>query len=290
MPRSHAVGTEVRPSVGGDYFDRTLDAYFQLPEYAMWRAIELRILSRYAFERPVLDLGCGDGSFVTLLDRGRFDAGCDIDPLALPVAARSGAYRMVHMADAGHLPYRTGVFRTLLSNCVMEHIPHYERVIPEIGRVMAPGGLVLLTVPSRRFHDYLYLVRRHRHRGRPERAAAYAAEIDRRLAHFYYLDPEEWAERLRATGLDVEEVTWYLPQAALGAWNVLEEILTRPYVFGRPLYGALASPRLPVLRSMNRALVKAVLGGRLKRLYLTDAAPGEGAAFCLAARRRAASR
>jgi SAM-dependent methyltransferase len=286
MPRSHAVGTHIRASVGGDYFDRTLDAYFQLPGYAMWRAIELRLLSRYAFERPTLDLGCGDGSFVTLLDRGPFDAGCDIDPLALPVAARSGAYRTVHMADAGHLPYRTGVFRTLLSNCVMEHIPHYEQVIREIGRVVAPGGQVLLTVPSRRFHDYLCVVRRHRHRGRPERAAAYAAEIDRRLAHHYYLDPEEWAGRLRAASVDVEEVTWYLPQAALGTWNVLEEILTRPVLFGRPLYGALASPRRPVLRAVNRAIVKAVLGGRLRRLYLTDAAPGEGAAFCLAARRR----
>ncbi len=45
---------------------------------AVWRTSEITALSRVALKRPVLDLGCGNGSFAKLIFTEKLDYGLDI--------------------------------------------------------------------------------------------------------------------------------------------------------------------------------------------------------------------
>jgi hypothetical protein len=50
-------------------------------------------------------------------------------------------------ADLRALPFRAGCFSEVILDEVLEHIPQDHRVLREIKRVLAPGGLLVLSVP-----------------------------------------------------------------------------------------------------------------------------------------------
>lgn len=55
------------------------------PSEAFWRLFELQALRESTFERPILELGCGDGSFTALL-LDHVDEGLDLNPRAVAKA------------------------------------------------------------------------------------------------------------------------------------------------------------------------------------------------------------
>ena len=61
---------------------------------AVLRAVECRFYQDYDLPGPVLDLGCGDGHFVTVAFDHPLDVG--IDPWTAPVreAGKRGGYKM----------------------------------------------------------------------------------------------------------------------------------------------------------------------------------------------------
>lgn len=102
----------------------------------------------------VLDCGCGLGWFLavagTLYDCALF--GADVDPDRLARAAREVSPRShLTVASAGRLPFREGTFEKVVLSEVLEHVADDAGVMREVWRVLAPGGLVAITVPHRRF-------------------------------------------------------------------------------------------------------------------------------------------
>ncbi len=58
-------------------------------------------------------------------------------------------------ADAECLPFRSGVFRRVECDAVLEHVRRPEQVMGEIARVLEPGGYVHLVTPfCHPFHEY----------------------------------------------------------------------------------------------------------------------------------------
>jgi SAM-dependent methyltransferase len=51
------------------------------------------------------------------------------------------------VADAGELPFPTGLFQRVKCDAVLEHVSDAQRVTREIKRVMAPGGYAHLMTP-----------------------------------------------------------------------------------------------------------------------------------------------
>ena len=84
-----------------DHLSELLKTYWFAPPVALWRAIELRALADEQYERPLLDLGCGDGLIARALfgEQDQVDVGFDPWPEQLRQAARSGMYRHVDLAD-----------------------------------------------------------------------------------------------------------------------------------------------------------------------------------------------
>lgn len=252
-----------------DFLSCFLRRYWFAPPVALWRAIEAKALSRLDFPAPMLDFGCGDGLFTEAIFGRQDDIyGCDIAKRELPSARDSGVYRHgVQFADGHHLPYRDGTFGTVYSNSVIEHVPDPQNVLPELARVLRPDGLLVLTVPSDRFHELLDGVR-----AAPTKEAAerYARNVDQRFAHYHYHTADEWRVLLATANIKLIEARYYVSPEAEQLWDRMN----RTYGIGqRSLFGALASPRLRPLgyqRVMAR-LIYSRLIAKLRPYYEAQA-------------------
>ncbi len=260
-----------------DYLTSLLAAYWFAPPVALWRAVELRVAAEERYERPMLDLGCGDGLIGRVLfgAGGYVDVGFDPWPDQLRKAARSGVYQHLDMADGHHLPYPDGTFATAFSNSVLEHIPNVGPVVREVGRVLLPGGRFIFTVPSDAFRSLLDGYIRPLEAGNPDQAERYAAAVDAWLAHHHYHTPDEWRDLLSAAGMTLVKARYYIPEAVERLWDRMN------HRYGvnrsRSAWGILASPRLRFLgyQALLRRSVVQSLGRRWRSWYEMDVPSGE---------------
>lgn len=101
----------------------------------------------------VLDVGCGPGHVALLLVARRPDlelVGVDLSRHMLRIAeehravsAHAGRVRF-EVADAKDLPYADGEFDAVCSNTILHHISDPAPFLRECGRVLAPGGALLV--------------------------------------------------------------------------------------------------------------------------------------------------
>ncbi|MEE8390636.1 MAG: class I SAM-dependent methyltransferase [Anaerolineae bacterium] len=271
-----------------NYLTELLTMYWFAPPVALWRAIELRVAAEERYERPMLDLGCGDGLIGRVLfgTGGGVDVGFDPWLEQLRQAARSGVYRHLDLADGHRLPYAGGVFATVFSNSVLEHIPDVGPVLRDVGRVLMPGGHFVFTVPSDAFHSLLDGYIRPMEAGNTEKAKWYAAAVDVCLEHHHYHTPEEWRELLSAAGMALVKARYYIPEEAERLWDRMNSRygVNR----SRSMWGILASPRLRSLgyQALLRRLVVRNLSRRWRSYYEMDVPPGEkGGGLLVIARR-----
>ncbi len=236
--------------------DYLADHLRELPAFrALVRAVECRLLEQAApFEQPVLDLGCGDGHFASLAFSGAVFAGVDPEAGALREAHRWGVYRHLTQADATALPWPDGSMRTVIANSVLEHIEHLEPAVAEIARVLAPGGRLLLTVPSDHFAGMLLGAALARALGLPRAAAAYGRWFNRHSRHYHCDSVQTWRRRLERHGLEITRRQHYLTPAAHRAFD-LAHWLSLPRLVSRRLTGRwvpVPTPANPLLERWLR--------------------------------------
>jgi len=215
------------------------------PHRAILRAVECRFMGRVPLTPPVLDIGCGDGHFASIAYAGSLpiDVGVDVMARDLPEAARRpGVYRQVMFASATALPFAAGSFNTVVSNCVIEHIPDNAAVLREISRVLRPGGTFATTLPSEHYPEYLLGSTIFRKLGLRRLSRAYGNFFNRISYHYHVYPPEVWREKLEAVGLAVEEQAYYFSAAAtrrfdlchyLGVPNLISKRLLGHWVLFR---------------------------------------------------------
>jgi len=94
----------------------------------------------------ILDVGCGMKPYKSLLNAsGSAYYGTDY-PLTM-----KGSYGKSTKADffseSTLLPFNNNTFDTLLSTQMLEHVSDPKKVIQEMGRVLKPGGIMILSAP-----------------------------------------------------------------------------------------------------------------------------------------------
>ncbi|MGC9399667.1 MAG: methyltransferase domain-containing protein [Anaerolineae bacterium] len=266
------------PNPNRDYLSFLLKRYWFAPPVALWRAVELRTVAEERFRRPILDLGCGDGLIAAALFQGELPVEIGFDPwwAQLRKGHASKIYCYVQQAQGDAMPYPDATFGTVFSNSVLEHIPNPEPVIREAGRVLWPGGRFIATVPSDAFRRLLSGYRRRMETGDVEGAEAYADQIDRRLEHYHYHTPKEWADLLEEADMALVRATYYMPAPATAMWDEANHTYGISET-GRRLYRWLASPRLRWLflyRWLLRLLVVKRLNRRWRKVYEMDVPEG----------------
>lgn len=225
------------------------------PSLGIWRAAEVAVLRTQTYERPVLDLGCGDG-IVTSLVLSRVDTGVDPSPDAIRHAAALNLYDRLEAVRVEALPFPPGSFATVMSNSVLEHIADLPAVLGATARLLRPGGRLIFTAPTEAFTDWLALP-----------ARAYGAWRNRHYEHRNLWSVDTWAHHLRQAGFAIVAVRPYLHRRLVTAWDLLE--LAQRIWIGRYRLFGLCWRRVP-------PHVLARLAQRIANIDLAAAPPGGG--------------
>lgn len=103
-------------------------------------------------EREILDAGCGTGAILQRLGNPAKNAGIDLAPEAIQFCHERGLDN-VQQGDICTLPFADASFDAVICSSVLYHqwVRDVATAIHEMGRVLRPGGLLVINVPAFRF-------------------------------------------------------------------------------------------------------------------------------------------
>lgn len=188
---------------------------------ALLRGVECELIaSTQPWPGPVVDLGCGDGFFGSLVAAQPWSIGLDPDRRALTEAASRGAYQLLLRADSTKIPIRSGSVGTIVSNSVLEHIPELEPALTEIHRALEPGGRLIATAPSHLFSTQLLGSELLRRLGLRAAGIAYGRWFNEHSKHYHAISLEQWRDLLTRVGFEFEGGHYYLDEPAMRVFDV----------------------------------------------------------------------
>lgn len=143
---------ELFPETPADLRQRQIAHILTAPERSsQW----LRAVGADAITGPLLDLGCGTGSFLAAAG-GSSEQRCGIDiAMRWLIVARKRldeeGIRDVNLVCgcAERLPFRDGAFTRIIAGDVIEHVGNQDVTLGECYRVLRPSGRVFLASPNR---------------------------------------------------------------------------------------------------------------------------------------------
>jgi SAM-dependent methyltransferase len=187
---------------------------------------------------PLVDVGCGDGTLALALARAGWTVlAFDPDPIRLAWlqahSARAGrpgqpGRILIFRADSSAIPLRYASVAGAAAGEVLEHIARDDLALREIARVLAPGGVIALTVPAGPGRM-----------GAADRAAGHARRYDRAMLVALIEDAGLRVELLRG---------WGFPFGRL-----YDRWVQRPALAARGLGGGPAGPLAGGIARLGRA-------------------------------------
>jgi SAM-dependent methyltransferase len=155
-------GRPTRPTSSDPAYETTRDAWGRIwsradvaqeqrtREYRRSRQIRERYRPHLPHGAPILEAGCGLGvELVALADAGYQVVGLDYVVGALARLRAGSAPLRLAGGDVHALPFRDGAFGAYLSFGVLEHFSFGPvPALREAHRVLAPDGVLVLTVPA----------------------------------------------------------------------------------------------------------------------------------------------
>jgi SAM-dependent methyltransferase len=201
--------------------------YFSKPMHALFRAFDLAAydLIQLDIRPPVLDLGCGNGSFGSIFSRvhelNGLDFGLDLDFKGVRLANQRKEYYSVLQTDVRDLPIKSGSIGSVLSNGVLCCVrPGHDLALAEAARILTPGGQYLMTVPTPDFTANLLPKRLFERLGLRRLIVWYSNGMNKRNGHRTLQDFEKWRRELENVGLKVENHLHYFSASEAKWWSI----------------------------------------------------------------------
>lgn len=98
-------------------------------------------------DRDILDLGCRDATLTRHFLDGNRVTGGDIDLEALQFAKDTYGINVRQVDLNTDLPFADSSYDVVIMAEVLEHLPYPKITLPEIVRVLRPGGMFIGSVP-----------------------------------------------------------------------------------------------------------------------------------------------
>lgn len=103
----------------------------------------------------VLEIGCGEGVFLSRLPG--VDESWGIEPSTAAAMARGRLHRVLQATfDAAEPKLPVGYFDVIICNDVIEHMPDHDSFFARIGHYLAPGGVIVGSIPNVRFYQNMF--------------------------------------------------------------------------------------------------------------------------------------
>lgn len=154
MEKAQHLSERPRGVMGGEYHHDRLKS--PGPRYRLKRrALEAaRIVRQHAAENPrILDVGTADGLMLDIVCQATHPSlavGIDLSWELLQTNARKVP---ILMADAERLPFSASSFDAVIATAIIEHVPHPDKFVDEIRRVLKPNGVCVITTPVPLFEE-----------------------------------------------------------------------------------------------------------------------------------------
>jgi SAM-dependent methyltransferase len=198
----------VNPSCGNRFEDFFADNAYVLLKNCLYNYLLRRRAVRKCLQSKmgelILEVGSGLSPMTEVSERIIYS---ELSFAALQTLKRRQGRGHFVVADATHLPFKTGSFSQVICSEVLEHLPEDRPALREIASAMKPGGSLILTFPHRR---------------------SYFAGDDRFVNHFRRYELAEMKMNLDDAGLETVEI-----QKVLGP---LEKITMMAFVALIPLF------------------------------------------------------
>jgi len=102
--------------------------------------------------RRILDVGCGTGAYSIFLQHKGYDVvGVDIDEEKINTGKKFSKGIDLRLGSVLALPFNNSEFDLVLMTEVLEHIKEPQRAISEINRVLKSKGILVLSVPTKKY-------------------------------------------------------------------------------------------------------------------------------------------
>lgn len=113
--------------------------------------------------KSVIDVGCGDGGLLELVQKDSWYTGVDISPTQLSSfrqLLKENKRNHVHLvhSDVSKLPFPDKSFDIAFACDVLEHVLEPEKVLKEIQRVVKKDGFIIFSIPNERLLQFSRLL------------------------------------------------------------------------------------------------------------------------------------
>jgi 2-polyprenyl-3-methyl-5-hydroxy-6-metoxy-1,4-benzoquinol methylase len=231
---------------GQDYDRKIAEAGESSPQ--RW-ADRRETLGLYKQGGSILDLGCSSGSFLSTLDRSKWDLhGVEMSTESADRAlARCGA--RVFVGDILDAPYQPESFDAITCFHVFEHLYYPREVMDRVSKWLKPGGIFYALMPNIDSAG-----------GRVFKSYWYALELPR---HLYHFSPKSLSRLASSVGL--EEVSLIASREVFidkSVKYIVDDVLKKVGITRQPLSKS-KEPSIPwkVTRKMYRMTWEPLLTG-----------------------------
>jgi methionine biosynthesis protein MetW len=99
-------------------------------------------------KKMILDIGCGDGSFIIKFKKQCETFGVDISQNAIKIAKEAGINAYEVDVSSERLPFQDEYFDIVYMGDVIEHLTNPDFAIKEVARVLKLNGFLVLSTPN----------------------------------------------------------------------------------------------------------------------------------------------